>query len=120
MFTIDTTGSTIPYPSTGTALVKLVRSLDGNTVASRSFSWTRTGAIIRFTNPDAVNDWAYTYFGDADTFTYDTKFPSNFAGYQAMKLTQKYEGSTQASDTTTVYGGRDCTKYPSPHLCRDD
>lgn len=101
--------------------MKLVRSSDGNVVASRSFEWVRTGAIIRFADPDAVNDWAYAYAEDADTLAYDTgDFSSSFAGYQTMKLAQKYENVTQASDITTVYGGRDCSEYPSPDLCRAD
>lgn len=118
MFTIDTAGSTIPYPLTGTVLVKLIRSSDGKVFASKSFPWTRTGTIIRFTDPDAVNNWAYAYSGSADTFSYDTNdFPSNFSGNKTMKITQKYESVVQASETTTVNGGPTCTNYPSPYPC---
>ena len=118
-FQIDTSGSTIPYPSTGAVSVMLVRSSDNVVVAAQSFAYVKSGTIIRLADPDAVNSWAYANAGDADSIRYETaSFTSAFQGQKTMAVATKYEGQSLASFTATVYGNPPCTTYPSPNLCQ--
>lgn len=98
-FYIDTTGSTIAYPATGTVTISLVVSFTDTVQAAKLFAWTRSGNIIRLTDPDAVNAWAAANGGKADKMTYKmTMFQSNYGiGDQQMKVTSVYEGTATAS-----------------------
>ncbi|MDY4341030.1 hypothetical protein NG829_18900 [Xanthomonas sacchari] len=117
-FQIDTTGSTIPYPANGMVNVLLVRSSDNSVVATHTFPYVKSGAVIRLADPDSVNSWAYSNAGDADSVRYETvPFTSMFQGEKKMAVATKYEGQSVASFTATVYGNPPCTRYPSPTQC---
>lgn len=121
-FAMDISGSTIPYPSSGTGTVFLKNSATGTVVAARSFNWIRSGNIIRAQSPDAINSWAYSNIGNSDSVSYElSRFNSNYGpGLQTIASTGRYEGTTVAAHSATFYGGRDCIHHPSPLLCRDD
>jgi len=108
-FYIDTTGSTIAYPVTGTVTISLIVSSTNSLQAAKLFAWTRSGNIIRLTDPDAVNAWASANGGNADKMTYKmTRFQSDYGiGDQQMKVTSVYEGTATASATTSFYS---CTQ----------
>ena len=117
-FEVDVSGSTIPYPSTGTVNIILTNSSTGTTVAAHVFGWTKSGNIIRLSDPNGVNTWATANAGSADTVTYRmVKFQSNYApGNQTIAVKSKYEGVVKASATTTFEA---CTPpgQHSPYPC---
>lgn len=114
-YEMDTAGSTIPYPTTGTGVVVLKRA-NNTIVAAQTFAWRRTGTVIKFANPDAVNNWAYANAGDATTFTFETNpFSANFTGTRVMSVKSKYEGEQTATFTAHVQSN--CGPGVRDHLC---
>lgn len=118
-YELDTSGSTIPYPSSGTFVVSLKNSSTDVVQAAKVFAWVKTGSVIRASDPDAINDWAYANAGTADAISYELlPFASNYgSGQQTIAGQSKYEGSTQATFSANFDGGSDCIRHPSPHLC---
>ncbi|WP_456976810.1 hypothetical protein [Luteimonas sp. A277] len=103
-FAIDVSGSTLTYPQSGMGVFTLKRA-DNYIVASQAFAWTKVGTLIKFTNPDAVNTWAYSNLGDATQFSFETNsFSPNFTGTRVVSLASKYEGQTTSSFHTLVSG----------------
>lgn len=119
-FTLDTAGSTIPYPSTGSVNVILTDSRTGVIQGAKVFPWVRSGSVIRLQNPDAVNSWAMQHAGTANQLDYKLlPFASSCGpGLQTLSLTAKNEDVTLASVTKTFQGP--CTRYPSPYQCQLD
>lgn len=115
-FHIDVSGSTVSYPNTGTAILKLTDAESGIAIAARTFGWTRTGNLIRLTEPDAVNTWASSVSGNIGGMTYTLNPFTVVAqpGLQTVALKSVYEGTATASATSTFVK---CTTYPSPYLC---
>jgi hypothetical protein len=116
-FYIDTTGSTVAYPATGTVTITLIDSTTGSVQAAKLFGWTRYGNQLKLTDPNAVNTWASAY-GNADSMKYSlTRFQSNYGiGNQTIAVASNYEGSVTATSSSTFYS---CTKpgVYSPQLC---
>lgn len=104
-FYIDTTGSTVAYPATGTVTISLINSSTKSVQAAKLFAWTRSGSIIRLTDPNAVNAWASVNGGSADKMTYQmTRFQADYGiGDQQIKVTSVYEGTATASATSSFY-----------------
>lgn len=103
-FAIDVAGSTLTYPQSGLGVLTLKRA-DNQVVASQAFAWTKAGTLIKFTNPDAVNAWAYSNLGDATKFSFETNsFSPNFTGTRVVSLASKYEGQTTSSFHTLISG----------------
>lgn len=115
-FSIDVSGSTIAYPATGTVTLVLKNADTGIVRATQVFNWTRSGNLLKLSNPDAVNDWALANGGDANELTYKlNRFPMNSGyGEQLISVKSKYEDTVTASATSTYYR---CTTYPSPYQC---
>ncbi|MDG2523803.1 hypothetical protein P6166_00315 [Stenotrophomonas sp. HITSZ_GD] len=121
LWEMDTAGSQIPYPATGTVSVMLMRSADNVVVAAQTFSYVKSGTIVRLADPDAVNNWAYANAGDADSIKYETApFVSMFQGEKTTSIAAKYASEQQASFSATVYGNPRCTTYPSPYQCQPE
>lgn len=119
-FELDTSGSTIPYPSAGSAVLRVKNSATGAISASQTFSWVRTGTVIRVADPNAVNAWIYANVGNGDSLSYDlVPFDSAYgSGLQVIAGQAKQEGVTKAS-YYLEFEGRDCVNHPSPHLCME-
>lgn len=119
-FSLDTAGSTIPYPASGTVVVKLKVSSTGATQATKSFGWVRNGTIIKLQDPDAVNAWALANAGDADNINYQlAPFYSAYgSGTKTIAGAAKDGAETLASFHNTFIN--DCPRYPTPDLCRND
>lgn len=115
-FSIDVSGSTILYPATGIVTLTLKNTASGTTLATTDFDWTRSGSIIKLTDPDAVNNWALASGGSANELSYKIKpFPmSSGYGQQVISVQSTYEGNVTASASSTYYR---CTSYPSPYAC---
>ncbi|WP_369040061.1 hypothetical protein [Stenotrophomonas maltophilia] len=117
-FELDTSGSTIPYPATGSVVLRVKNSSTGVISASQTFAWVRTGTLIRAADPSAVNAWIYSNVGNGDSMSYDlVPFHSSYGdGLQVIAGQAKQEGVTKAS-YYLEFAGRDCVNHPSPHLC---
>jgi hypothetical protein len=117
-FYIETSGSTIAYPATGTVTINLINSSTGAIRASKLFAWTRTGTVIKLTDPSAVNAWAAASGGDADSMKYRmTRFQSDYGiGNQTIAAASVYEGTVTATATSTF---QSCTPpgVYSPYPC---
>jgi len=118
-FNVDTTGSTISYPNSGTMVVSLTRSADGAVVASQTFSWIKQGAILVASDPDAINNWAYASAGDADSVSYSlNKFVAGATpGVNTIAATGVYEGVQQASAVSNFIVGNGCTPGHTNQPC---
>lgn len=93
LYSIDTTGSTIPYPSTGEVTVSLLSSTD-TVEAANTFQWVKTGSEIVLADPAAVNAWAASAAPDAAEMNY-TLLPFSTtlqAGENWIKSTAVYDG----------------------------
>ena len=119
-FELDTSGSTIPYPATGNAVLRVKNVATGAISASQTFSWVRTGTVIRVADPNVVNAWIYANVGNGDALSYDLlPFHSAYGnGPQVIAGQAKQEGITKAS-YYLEFEGRDCVNHPSPHLCME-
>lgn len=117
-FTMDVSGSTVPFPSTGSMNIILTDSSTGIIQGSHVFPWVRTGTVIRLQNADAVNDWVIANAGTTDTIDFKiVPFAANLdPGPQTLAVAAKNEGVTLASFSKTISGG--CTSYPSPYQCQ--
>ncbi|MFL8004690.1 hypothetical protein Q5N24_005505, partial [Xanthomonas vasicola] len=120
-YELDTSGSTIPYPSRGDFVVTLSNSATGAVQASRVFSWVKVGTLLKAEDPNAINDWAYANSSNADKITYDVvRFRSNYAaGPQVIAGQSKYEGSTQAT-YSVAFDGTSCPRVPTPTPCHNN
>lgn len=119
-FELDTSGSTIPYPSNGSVVLRVKNSSTGAISASQTFAWIRTGTVIRVADPAAVNAWIYSNVGSGDSLSYDlAPFHSAYGnGLQVIAGQAKQEGITKAS-YYLEFEGRECVNHPSPHLCME-
>lgn len=54
--TIDVSSSTVGFPSSGTTTLRIV-SNSGALIGSRSFGWSRSGGMLYFSDPSAINSW---------------------------------------------------------------
>ncbi|WP_186468536.1 hypothetical protein, partial [Xanthomonas vasicola] len=54
-YELDTSGSTIPYPSRGDFVVTLSNSATGAVQASRVFSWVKVGTLLKAEDPNALS-----------------------------------------------------------------
>jgi hypothetical protein len=116
LFEIDVSGSTIPYPASGTTTLTLKDTITGVVQAAAQFAWYRIGSIIRLSDPDAVNNWALANGGSANELSYQmTPFSAaNIYGEHSISVASKYAGQTTAAATSTFYR---CSTYPSPYQC---
>lgn len=112
---LDLTGSNVGVPASGLLTASLVDSGTGATQASAVFSWHKVGNKLKLVDPDAVNNWALTHGGTADTFKYDLH-PFNVGttqGTNVFKVTQKVEGNSIISSSASWFrgGGGGCSEY---------
>lgn len=120
-YSLDVSGSTIPFPTGGNMVVTLKDSETGSTIAAQTFAWTRVGTVITASNPDSINSWAYAYAGLADTVSYElASFRSAYGpGLQTIAANSYYESTHGAGFSKTFFGGSDCPRHPVTNLCRD-
>lgn len=107
-YSLDTTGSTIPYPGTGHVTITLKSDAAGSVVAAKTFDWVRTGNVIVLADPDAVNAWVASN-PSADDATYTlVPFATQLAvGDNIYALAVRYNDETEASNVKHIeYGGR--------------
>lgn len=117
-FQLDTSGSTIPYPSSGSVTLQVKNSASGAIVAAQQFQWVKTGTVIKLANADSANNWLYANMGEGDALSYDlVPFRSRYgAGPQVIAGQAKYEGATQASYTVQFSGGS-CSIHNTNQPC---
>lgn len=118
-FQIDTSGSSVPYPTHGTVTVSLMDASNNSVQAAKLFSWSRSGNIITLDNPGVVNQWASNNQGNADSIAYRlTPFISNYgAGEHTLHADAKYKGVSKASTTITVTGCEAPRGHPREYPC---
>jgi hypothetical protein len=104
-YSMDTSGSTIPYPRTGQITVTLKNSSANTVVAAKMFPWTRIGNTISFSNPSAVNSWVDNVANaTVDEVDYQLA-PFNAQlkpGPNTLKAATKHNGQTLASVTKNI------------------
>lgn len=120
-YVLDISGSTIPYPATGTMNVVLSNGGNGQVVSSRLFAWTRSGNSIHARDPDQINEWAYANGAGADSVRYEIiPFRSNFgSGTQTIAGISSYEGRELNRFSVVFDGTPDCPGYPTDTECRE-
>lgn len=111
-FSLDVGGSSVVLPSAGLVTLTLVDSATGQTQTTGTFAWRKYGDDLVFSDPNAVNDWAYSQGGTADSLHYALQ-PFNVVantGSNRFEVATQYEGQTYATASTTWYsgGGDDC------------
>ena len=113
-FTLDVSDSSVTVPASGYVTVDLVDSASGMTQASRVFPWIRSGTFITLGDPAAVNAWATTNAGNADSVEYNLhQFQTvESSGWNTLALAAEYEGMTEAFATTTWKGAQVCPNDP--------
>lgn len=106
MFELDTSGSTIPYPATGNAVLRVKNVATGAISASQTFSWVRTGTVIRVADPNAVNAWIYANVGNGDALSYDL-LPSIRHTVVARRLSLGKPNRRALSRRATTWSSKD-------------
>lgn len=98
LWSVSLSGSNVDLPNYGTALLKLVDSTTNTVIASQNFGWYRSGTVLLFSNPNAVNDWAINNAGTADTISYETAefLTSENVGNNNLVMIDKYENEQLA------------------------
>ncbi len=104
---LDTSGSTIAYPSTGTVTLSLFNA-SGAVVASKSFPWVRSGAGLIFSSPAAVNQWESANNNGVSQINYQlAPFTAGFlAGTNTMSIATTYQGVTLSHFSSTFKSAR--------------
>lgn len=99
---LDTSGSTIAYPSSGTVTVSLYNS-SGSVMASRSFPWVLRGTGLVFANPNVVNQWESANNNGITQIKYQlAPFTAGYAaGTNTMAIATNYQGVTLTRFSTT-------------------
>lgn len=72
--TMDTSGSSVTWPQTGTVALTIRSKSNGAVLSAQSFPWTRNVSVITFSNPSAVNSWLSSSGADAATHKVDYDF----------------------------------------------
>jgi len=105
-FAIDVSQSTVSIPNSGLVSIALVDSSTGAVQAATTWGWTKVGAELKLSNPDALNDWAMTHGGTADSLKYALLPFETTAGTFAVSV--EYEGAAYATSTASWNGGGGC------------
>lgn len=118
-FSIDVSGSTIAYPTSGQVTVTLSVSSTGAVEAVGVFPWIRTGSVIRLSDPGSVDAWAISNSGDADSMAYDlVPFEANFAdGSNTIAATSYFQGAATASSASEFTYCNNDPGHPSEDAC---
>lgn len=98
-FSIDVSGSTVIVPANGLVTIKLIHSQTGAIQAQNTFSWVKSGTDLVLVNPNAVNSWAMSQGGTADSMDYALHpfTVSQGPGSNQLQAATQYEGTTYAS-----------------------
>lgn len=106
---LDISGSNINVANSGLVTITLVDASNGITQAARAFPWVKHGSKLILSNPDDVNAWALAEGGTATTLKYEIHpFPvQSNPGENVFQVSAQYQGSTQATSTTSWSGGRE-------------
>lgn len=102
-FSMNTSGSTVAYPSTGQVTITLTDSSSNSVVAAQTFPWVKTGYVITLANPAAVNAWAAGIDSSADQVSYQlVPFATEpTPGNNTIAVASVYQGQTSASASST-------------------
>lgn len=106
-FSIDVSGSTVGVPSNGLVTIKLIHSQTGAVQAQNTFSWVKSGTDLVLVNPNAVNSWAMSQGGTADSIDYALHpfTVTQGLGSNQLQAQTQYEGTTYAS-ASAVWSGQ--------------
>jgi hypothetical protein len=105
-FSIDVSGSTVGVPVNGLVTIKLIHSQTGALQAQNTFSWVKSGTDLVLVNPNAVNSWAMSQGGTADSMEY-VLHPfavTQSSGPNQLQASTQYEGTTYVS-AVAVWSG---------------
>lgn len=103
-YSLDISGSTVPYPNTGQATVTLRNSSTNTVVAAKMFPWVRSGDTIVFANPSAVNAWIAGVTAPVDEVAYQlAPFDTHLEpGSNVLHVSTIYDGQTLTSVTKNI------------------
>lgn len=106
LYSVDVSQSTVTVPQQGDVTIELMDSSTGAVLATSTFAWTRTGTTIRLADPGAVNAWAQQDGSNADAVKYQmAQFQtSQHEGLNTLTMTDAYDGTVEASASTTWRG----------------
>lgn len=110
--TIDVSSSNVGFPSSGTTTLRIVRN-SGALMGSRSFGWSRSGGLLRFSDPSAVNSWLQSSGADPATSRVDYSLDPNVAttegeNYVAATVKMYSEPVASGSSSYNIGGGGSC------------
>jgi hypothetical protein len=72
--TMDTSGSNVQWPLTGSVSLTIRNKASNAVLAARSFPWARSGSVVRFSNPAAVDAWLSSSGANASQHKVDYAF----------------------------------------------
>jgi hypothetical protein len=104
---MDISGSTVTFPSSGGITLTLHDDLHGTTLASGVFSWVRSGSRIYLADPASANGWAAPYAEDADrvSFQLDDFASPVLSGTNSIAVNVDVDGVTHASSSQVWHAG---------------
>lgn len=104
-FVIDTTGTTIPVPTSGWATVDVITET-GATRLTKRVEWVRSGEMIFFADPLAVNYWIDSNMQSGESIHYETDpiGDGGASGTQVVEATTYYDGVQKSHAAATFQG----------------
>jgi hypothetical protein len=120
-FTMDTSGSTILWPSSGVIVLTITQISTGSVVASSSFTYVKNGTVLSFANPSVVNQWLQSMNADPSNFRLGYQL-SSFSvipqqGTNVVKVAALQDNTVQATSMSTFEGVSACPRQPHPNRC---
>lgn len=112
--TIDVSSSNVGFPSSGTTTLRIV-SNSGALIGSRSFGWSRSGGMLSFSDPSAINSWLQSSGADPATSRIDWSLDDlnvvTIEGENYVAATVEMYSEPVASGSSSYNtGGSDCPR----------
>ncbi len=119
-FSLDTSGSTVAWPATGTITLAITNLASGAVIATNSFAYTKSGTVLVFANPALVNAWLSATGANpaSSKLSYTIAgFPvTPQSGTNIAAATARADNTVMAQSAVT-FEGSSCPRGPHPTIC---
>jgi hypothetical protein len=119
-FSLNTTGSSVAWPSTGVIVVAINNSTTGAVISEQSFNFNKVGALVEFANPASVDAWISASGAPSTsnvTFAVQPFDVVATAGTNTVAVAAQIGGTTMSTSTVTFQGSACDPNIHTPGKC---
>ncbi|HEY9131801.1 MAG TPA: hypothetical protein VIM98_08615 [Dyella sp.] len=119
-FSLDTSGSTVTWPATGTVTLTVSQLSSGAVIATSNFAYVKSGSVLVFADPTSVNNWLAATGADPAS----SKLAYTVAGFPVtpqsgtnVAAAAARADSTVMAQSAATFEGSSCPPGPHPIKC---